>query len=354
MVMDCSLIPDIINFLKHQNLIDNKNIIYRNKKRPHIGATHNGFFWDIYAYTKTTGINTVLMSNVKSEDKSTLVVIDVILSKSYSMISLQGFIDRVQIIINSTKQGIRKVLPIIVYTEIAAEAIAKAQNLGYITLDISSIFGERVLKILSELKAIKENEMLASSESSEFIDKIDLVMQSVVDTGQEINLSNMIGDLFESLILHLLKDIYHSSSITPNKRLPNELNISKGKDFEYDFIIDAAFEETIVIETKGYKSKDMIILGDKDRKNTVRWFFNNTFLSAKRHLEKSRDNPIKACYITTAKFTTEALSVLESLNNGKLKPSKIDLFYDGEKLLKLLDEQKNTNLKRVLKKYYFK
>ena len=84
MVMDCSLIPDVLDFLKRQNIIDNKNIIYRNQKKPNIGASHNGFLWDAFAYTKTTGINTILMSNSKSDDKSTLVVLDVVLSSKYS------------------------------------------------------------------------------------------------------------------------------------------------------------------------------------------------------------------------------------------------------------------------------
>ena len=261
--------------------------------------------------------------------------------------------DIIQILLNSTNKSTRKVLPILVYSDILSEALAKAKNLGYITINISSIFGERVLDILNELKVLRNSDLIDSNQS-EFIDKIDLVIQSIVETGQEGNLSNIIGDLFESLILHLLKDIYSSASITANKFLPNKLKISTTKEFEYDFIIDVGFEETIVVEVKGYNHNNIIPYGEHDKKNTIKWFLNHTFLSAKKTLEKRSENPIKACYITTAKFSDETIDELEVLNKGRLKPSKMDLFYDGKKLLDLLETSGNKELKRVIKKHYFK
>ena len=83
MVMDCSVLPDIIRWLGKSNLIINSNVIYRNKKTPAIGAKHNNLVWDAFAYTRATGINSILGSKADTIEKQTLVVLDVLLSGEY-------------------------------------------------------------------------------------------------------------------------------------------------------------------------------------------------------------------------------------------------------------------------------
>jgi len=47
MVMDASLLPDILRWVGKSNHIDNNNSVYRNKKTPGIGAKHNNLVWVI-------------------------------------------------------------------------------------------------------------------------------------------------------------------------------------------------------------------------------------------------------------------------------------------------------------------
>lgn len=62
---------------------------------------------------------------------------------------------------------------------------------------------------------------------------------------------------------------------------------------------------------------------------------------------------MKGCYITTARFSADALKMLNNINTHKnVKPETHDVFYDGEKLLQLLEEKRENNIIEVLKKYY--
>lgn len=69
MIMDCFFIPDIRNWLIKHNFIDNKYIVYRNQTSPSKGAEHNNYIWDAFAYTNTTGYNTILGNSVERDEK---------------------------------------------------------------------------------------------------------------------------------------------------------------------------------------------------------------------------------------------------------------------------------------------
>jgi len=114
MSTDTAFIKDIIDWIIKSNLIDNKNIIYRNKNNPSKGAKHNNLVWDAFGYTKTTGINPSLAKDSNIPEKQTLVVLDVLISRDYQQIDLDGFLNRIRINLNSVSKGKRKVVPIIV------------------------------------------------------------------------------------------------------------------------------------------------------------------------------------------------------------------------------------------------
>lgn len=120
-------------------------------------------------------------------------------------------------------------------------------------------------------------------------------------------------------------------------------------------LMDIGPRERIIFELKGHKGSNDIKLGDQDSKNTVRWFFRRTFPFAKKYYsdaDKPNQYPLKACYITTARFSDEALETLNKLNESNLKPSLLDVYYDGQKLIKFMKELEYKKELDALEKYY--
>jgi hypothetical protein len=56
--------------------------------------------------------------------------------------------------------------------------------------------------------------------------------------------------------------------------------------------------------------------------------------------------------LTTAKFEKDARQFLEEQNQSRLKPSSMDVFYDGEKLNDLLDDLGLANEMKDLRRYF--
>jgi hypothetical protein len=355
MIIDCTFIRDILYYLQRHNLIDNKSVVYRNKDYPSKGAEHNNFVWDAFAYTKTTGINTVYKSNKNIDDKSTLVVIDVLVSRQYTDIDLQGFFNRVQGVVYNSKSQLRKVMPIIVVKDISEEAHNKIFSLGIIILSLGTIYGEKIYEIIKNLEYAKGKTLEETLQTPE--DKIAAIERilSLIDvSGQNENLQNMKGDLFEMAMYPLISSLCPGTAIKQGTFIKDtEKNVTTG--FEYDYIVtDDNIRERIVFELKGYKNSNYINLGDSKTKNTIRWFFRNTFPFAAKHIEDGGfiKYNVKGCYITTAKFSADALSALEKINTSKLKPNNFESYYDGEKLLALMKKYGLQNLINLIEKYY--
>ncbi len=353
MKIDTAFLYDIINFLKRQNIIDNQNVTYRNRKNPGFGIIHNNLAWDAIAYTKTTGINTVLASNSKKKDKSALVVLEVVIHRPFNEIDLQGLYDRIQIVRNSVKATERKVLPIVIFKEISEHIFNRAQTMGFLTLNLGAIFGERIFKIIQDVDLLHTSNLDPDFSPEDSINHIDQIIHQIMVAGQGINLSNIIGDLFESLILHLLRKVYPNVTIQQNKTLYDQHFKENQRYYEYDFIIEDE-DEIVVVECKGYPSKNTIKLGDWESKNTLKWFFNNTLQAAQRHFkEKSPEKLVRAVFITSAKLEADAIPYLEHLNMGNLKPHRMEIAYDGDQLLDFAKQYKLKDLIKTLEKYYF-
>lgn len=106
---------------------------------PSTGAMHNNILWDAFAYTKTTGINELQGAFADTVKKQTLVTLDVVISRTYTQVDLEGFlISRVQLNINSAKTK-RKVLPVLIYKEIEDIALNTARKLKFIAFDIRKV-----------------------------------------------------------------------------------------------------------------------------------------------------------------------------------------------------------------------
>lgn len=350
MVVDCAILPDIIGWLKSHNLIDNDQVIYRKKSLPSLGAKHNNFIWDAFAYTKVVGIGQIKGKNAPVENKKTLVVLDVVLSRDYTEHDLKGFLSRTQIVANSTRTGLRKILPIVFFRSTSPTIKSSLRGLNILNFEASTIYGEKIFQILEGLLQIKTEELF--NESS--LHRVEETIKLIQEAGQESNLSNLKGDLFESLLFRVIKSAYPDALISWKKlvKLPGS------KEYELDYVVRTE-RELIIVELKGFRHNAHIELGDRNPtekdKNTVRWFFCKVFPAAKEFFKFEPGSlPIKACYITSARFTNEAMDFLTKLNQGKLKPKKLELFYDGDRLLNLIKEHELLEVGQVIEKYFMK
>ncbi|NQX67326.1 hypothetical protein HQN90_14490 [Paenibacillus alba] len=353
MELDCALLPDMLRWLTLHNFIDNQSYIYRNKTFPSKGAEQNNFVWDAYAYTKVTGYNTVNSSNQNTENKQMLVVLDMVIHREYDSMDVQGLYNRLQGVLHSSKNK-RKVLPIVITRDISIFAAKQLKSLGFLHFGISTIYGERILEIITSLKRIKHLQLLKYSESDQLTEFVANTLLTMEESGQEGNLQNIKGDLFEVLLYPLIKALYPNGSIESNK-IYKDVN-EEGSKFPHEFdaiVIDRGLKEAIVFELKGHKSSKFIPKGPYDKRDTVKWFFNNTLLWAKKHLEN--ENPhfkVTACYMTTAQFTKDAVELLESYNQGDLKPKLAEVYYDGYKLLQLAESRGLDHINKILRKHY--
>ena len=356
MHLDSSFVPDIIRWLKEHNLIDNNKVIYRRSDNPTIGAKHNDFLWDAYAYTKTTGF-----SINKNDNKQTLVVLDVLIHREYSKEDLDSFYNRLQSVRNSTrKNNTRKVLPIIFFVDADLEVKKEIKRLHILQFSLKTIFGKRIDHLIEKLERIRKvlyKPITSNNASKSVISDIGQSLNVLNEIGHIDNLQNLKGDLFESLMYVVVSHLFpHNARFEHSKII---------KPYEYDIVVQQ-HQEIIIFELKGFKRTTIINLGKKNNeKNTVKWFFGKTLPHAKKaytvpttpfNIDKSN---VKACYITSANFSIDAKKWLEDANKSKLKPNKIDCFYDGEKLLNLIKNHENlsslrqtTNFIELLEKYY--
>jgi hypothetical protein len=355
MAVDALFVLDILKSLQRLNIISGLNVLYRRKTTPSIGVSHNNFLWDAIGYTKTTGINPVRASEADTVDKQTLVVLDIVVSRPYTAFDLKGFMSRIQATLNSVKEGKRKILPVIVYTGTETKKLANSMRmLGILSFDIGTIYGSKVYDIISNIIRLKRNDDGEYHSSTEELVKETLA--TMRNSGQEENLGTIKGDLFEYLLFPLMKLIINDGEVIHGKKFPYK-DESTGKEgkYEYDYITRShRYNEVIVFELKGYSS-NYISLGEKDQKETLRWFFGKTFPVAYKALKTENPNAnIRTCYITTSKFKDDGLEFLNKTNTTRLKPSMLDCWYDGDKLIKLLEQHRLINEKELIKRYYIK
>lgn len=356
--VDATFVKDIIDWLVKSNLILSLNNRYRNKNKPSFGAEHNNLLWDAFGYTKTTGLNLVNTTVAKTIEKQTLVVVDVLLSRDYDQIDVDGFLNRVQININSVKSATRKVIPIVVYRSCSQYILNTLKSLGFLCYDIGSIYGSNIFTILENVSKLQLNQRILENE--DFEKTIEATLETIKSSGQENQLSDLKGTLFEVMLFQMLKHQYSNADITPNyffsKSVVNkETKEEQMEGYEYDYIIKSSNpKEIVVVELKGYHSKYKIPLGDYKTKNTVKWFYNRTlpFLKDKFQVEIDEGYVFKGAYITSSQYEEEALDYLSKINEGKLKPRRIDTFYDRKKLLELFEENDFKTLKDIIDKYY--
>jgi hypothetical protein len=349
-VMDCMMIPDVLNWLRKCNIIDNLKTIYRSKNIPSVGAQHNNILWDAFGYTKTTGINDLQGAFSDSIKKQTLVTLDIVVSRTYSQTDLEGYLSRVQLHINSAKSK-RKVLPILIYSQIEEIALNTARKLGFVAFDLGSIFGKNIYRVIDNLQAINADfDKLSSAQT------IDETLEILETSGQEEALKQLRGALFEALLYPLMKRLYPNAEIYPSKILYQQKE-DKKQSHEYDYLIlSSQPKEIVLVELKGYPSTSSIAKGVWDEAGTIEYFFSNAVPFAKEiyRQEIQQGKRLTAAFITSGYFKQDGTDYLETFNNGKLKPSELNTGYNGEQLLELLKKYDFEHEIKTIKKYYIK
>lgn len=360
---DTLLTLDILRWLSNHGFVTGRPT-YRRKDNPSLGAILNDFLFDAYSFSKTSGYHNKGKGN--PEEKSVIVVLDILLYRNYSDIDLHSFYDRIQMLRNSTQKTTdqRKVIPIIFYLDIDDETKKQIRNLNILNFSIESILGIQVRKILSNIQSlrrlIQENYNINEKDSLAIIKTIQDSLVFIEESGQSDNLLNLKGDMFETLMFTVLSNMFINATVEHSVLIKNP-DEPKKQPYEYDIIIKGR-KEIIIIELKGLKNSTIINLGTNKEPNTLLWFFGKTFPIAKKYYEHNSEldkSSIKGCYITSANFSKESIEKLNEINNTKVKPKLLDTFYDRKKLLKLLKEHPNledlresTGFIKTLEKYY--
>jgi hypothetical protein len=347
---DARMIPDILQMLQRNNIIERSTVMFRNRNTPLRGIEHINHVWDAVGYTKATGYNPGLASESITPDKQTLVVLDILLYRDYTMEDFQGFYERVQSVFKSVKMGKRKVIPIIIFRNTDPLTFNTIHKVGFLTYSLGAVYGERIYEVLANLNKLKQ-QALGESKIN-FTEVVEETLAIVKSTGQDANLGNLRGDLFEFLLYPLLVRIFPNSRIEHSVKIGSKAPVQKG--YEYDYRITTATGKIVIIEAKGYRSDKRIYLGEFDKKYTVQWFFSTTFPFAQTMIKEHSENAdVRCVYITSASFEPLAVTYLEKMNEGRTKPKEMDIWYDGTKLLSLLREYELNHIEAILKKYYF-
>lgn len=347
MKLDAVLLPDIMRWLRKINLIDS-GATYRNVVSPANGVKVNEIFWDAYAYTKTTGINPSRASESNDPEKQTLVVLDVIISRKYLQADLDGFLARIQINLNSVKEGERKVLPVIVFNEIEEITLNRARKLGFVSFDAKTIFGTNISTVIQNFKVIFEGKEPQLAE-------IEPALEAIAQSGHIDELRSLRGALFEALMHPVIKRFYPNAQVLQSRKLKS---VKKNKIREFDLIfISSHPKEILLVELKGYTGKSFIPLGSADIKDTLRYFFRGSVPVAQDLYSSNNtlnDYQIKTLYVTTGEFHSDTKNFIAKVNKSAFKPSQFDICIDGNALEKLLADSGFEHERQVIKKHFLR
>lgn len=355
MVIDCTLLPDIVVWLQKVNIMAT-GPIYRNKVTPGIGCVHNKLVWDAYGYTKATGFNPRVNSVEGDVEKGTLVVLDVVLSTEYTEAFLDAFYERIQININSTKGPRRKVLPIVIFNSVSILVKNKMKKMGFLAFDLAAIFGSKITDVVSKTKMLPQ--LLTSPDR--LAGEVSDILTGIDNAGQLDALSALRGTLFEFLMYPIIRNRFGDASIDRGRTL-SLMRVEDEKEckeyYEYDYIIhNNTPKEIVIVEVKGYHNEYRINLGPYDKKNTLKWFFNKTLPFAREFYKKQGiDYPVKGVYITSAYFDENCNESIERIKSvPKSRPSGLDNVYNRDQLLELLEQFDMQNEIKTIKRFYVK
>lgn len=334
----------ILNWLVRTNLIDSKQLCYVGEKNKYRGIERNGEVWDAWGFSNTVGIG-------KSERAfQTMVLVDCLEQNEYQEYDFQGFKQRIDRVIFSTKNQHRKVLPIVIANKFSPAARNLIKENCYLSYSISAILGENAVMTVSEFNAYaKEIEDKIKRKERDIQYQIKESLNTINSTGNRINYGNLVGKLFEYLMFPVLQEIYGKNAIITHSYKGKV----SGKEFECDYLIETK-DENIIVELKGYKRDNVILKGEfnsktgKYAKNSILWFLDHNFKLCSEVLGRRKMN--KFCYITTADIAADAKTVL--ISKKKNKPLKLACYYTYDTLIELLNQYNLKEEKEIIQQFF--
>lgn len=355
--LECLMIRNVIYHMQKMNLINDTVPLYRNSKTPLKGIEYKYLMFDAMAYSSVPALN-IQAASLEENDKGkdAIILFDVHIWNAYESGHLKGFYDRVQIIRNAAKGEKKNVIPIVAAMEIQENVRRSCRNMGILTYQFSDIYGSKINEILKLYDRIQETDSREPAEGN--TNSIGQLLEMLENTGQGENLENLRGTLFEFL-MHSVLYKWLRGQLTGNLITNYKINYDDNKKLVYEYdIIAPLYDEYLVIELKGYANSHFFRWGNKEEsgkyeKETLGWFFRNTFPVAQKYYAHNPDNKkVKACFITTAHFDKEAKEQLGQIGKGKLKSAYMEVAYDGKELYHKLKTLKMSYEAEILKRYY--
>ncbi|MCD0489675.1 hypothetical protein LPB86_15645 [Pedobacter sp. MC2016-14] len=347
MQLDAMFIPDVLRWLRSLNLVG-LGAAYRNVSAPATGVKHNNILWDAFAYSKTTGINPFVAAQADSIAKQTLVPLDVVISRKYLQVDLDAYLARIQININSAKMAGRKVMPVVVYQEIDEMTLNSMKKLGFLSLDINILFGRNFTEIIDKVR-----DMYSGFHEVDLGNTVEQALQLIDQSGHSDQLKSLRGALFEALLAPVVAHFYPNAQLLQGKKLTDP---TSGKSREFDLVIISSHpKEVMLVELKGYAGKSLIPVGTAEDKDTLRYFFRGSVPIAQNYYKGDKSlehHRVSAAYITSGRYHEDAGKFIRKVGSSTLRPSRLEMFYDGPLLEKLLNENGFEHQAKIIKQFY--
>lgn len=350
MEMDVLFFPDIVGWLLSLNILNTLGA-YRNVATPGFGVIHNRLYWDAFSYSKVSGIHEGIPAQSNTPDKQTLVVMDIVLHRNYSMTDFDGFISRIQINNNSVKKEKRKCIPIIIYHEIEDQALYTARKNGFLIFSMARMYGTHVSKLLTNIQEVY------NSPVDEISDKIAKALHRIKVSGLVDQLKMLRGALFEQMMRVVIEHQYPNAQIKARKIIKEPGHQTRKREFDY-VINSETPREIVLIELKGYAENAYVDLGEPDEMGTLRYFFRGSVPLAQSYYKGQLEFEhvlVKALFITTGTYARDAKNLIDNLNTptNKLKPTNFpSCVMDRNELIIFLRNNSFTSEIDMIKKYY--
>lgn len=270
------------------------------------------------------------------------VLMDIIIHREVEMYDVIGFDIRINNVKNKfRKNTIRRIIPIFFVISINIEALKFCKKKGFLIINLKDLFGNNNIKTIKSILNI----------SNISIDSFEKYFELVKTDGR---FNNVRGLLFNYMMAQML-----SNHIGEKMRIGGKF--SDGKEIcECDiFFRDQNY--IFIFETKGYAKKTLVKLGESsDEKDSVKRFFERT----KKIVNKSEQyTTVVTIFITTSYFEEEAIEYMEKqktqknlLKQGNKALSSLlenKLYINRDTLLELCSDDKNREIKKILKEYFF-
>ena len=305
--VNCKILYWVLSYLQKLNIIEGRPL-YRNKDKPFTGKINNNMVWDAVSFSRIKNFN---------QREKAIAYIDFNISNKYSPEEFNGFRARIENACFSVQKGLRNILPIIICNSIYVELKREASRLGYVIVELPTIFGSEICRII---------ECLYSLDNEKDPRILFNLIQTIKDSGQSDNLGNLKGELFERVCRDVLdRLIKEANSMTESNKIIN------GEEIDY---IMRFSDEMIMFEFKSGKFALPKGKYNAKTKEVSDYSFKRIFSKFDRFRNNYKaDVPIKLCIISCSGFTAETKEVATQQNKHQSK--RIPMLVSGEELIQL-------------------